>query len=196
MSLDILNQGPESPNNGGWPLEVPRDPLLPPPGRRPEMSWAQVFASWSWHLFVLPPEQARPWPRWAHRYIRPPLEALAAELNVSNPSSLRCWVFNLILLNPARGQWLNPGRYPQSSGPRPAPLKSLVQQVASPYVAVIVHALASRIETYSAAIAGAYFKANLGIRSAVLMIVLTLLVVSASTSSNTSWTQQTGTSPS
>ncbi len=62
MSLDILN----------------RDPLLPP--RRQEVSWAQEFASWSWHLFVLPPEQARPWPRWAHRYIKPPLEALAAEL--------------------------------------------------------------------------------------------------------------------
>jgi len=193
MSLDILNQGPESPNNGRWTLpisndrevfqdtvEVPRDPLLLPPGRRPEVSWAQEFASWSWHLFVLPLEQARPWPRWAHRYIKPPLEALAAELNVSNPSSLRCWVFNLILINPPRGRWFNPEKYPPS-GPRATPLKSLVQQVASPYVAAIVHALASRIETYSAAIAAAYFKANLGVRSAVLMSVLTLLVVSAST---------------
>jgi len=194
MSLDILNQGPESPTNGPWPLltsydseefqgtvEVPRAPLLAPPGRRPEVSWAQEFASWSWHLFVLPPELARPWPRWAHRYVKPPLEALGAELHVSNPSSLRCWVFNLILTNPPRGQWFNPKKYAPSSGPRPAPLKSLVQQVASPYVALVVSGLASHIETYSAAITDAYFKANLGVRSAVLMIVLTLLVISAST---------------
>jgi cellulose synthase (UDP-forming) len=167
--------------DAGDSVEVPRIPMLTPAGRRLDVDWSREFASWLWHLFVLPPEQAGPWPRWAHRYVKPFLGALAAELNVSNPSSLRCWVFNLILINPPRGQWFNPGKYAQSSGGRPAPLKSLVQQAASPYVTVIVHALASRIETYSAAIAGAYFKANLVVRSAVLMIVLTLLVVSAST---------------
>jgi cellulose synthase (UDP-forming) len=155
--------------------------MLTPPGRRLEVGWAQEFASWSWHLFVLPAEQARPWPRWAHRYVKPPLGALAAELNVSNPRSLRSWALNLILINPPSGRWSNPEKYPQASRRRPPLLESLVQQVASPYVTPIVYGLASRIESYSAAIMGAYFKANLGVRSAVLMIVLTLLVVSAST---------------
>lgn len=162
-------------------VEVHRIPMLAPPGQRLEVDWAQEFGSWLWHLFVLPPEQARPWPRWAHRYVKPPLGALAAELNVSNPSSLRSWALNLILINPPRGEWFNPQKYSQSSRRRPPLLKSLLQQVASPYVTPIVYRIASRTETYSAAITDAYFKANRGVRGAVLMILLMLLAVSAST---------------
>jgi cellulose synthase (UDP-forming) len=184
MSLGTLNQNQNRQTTGDAFL-MPNDreiyqhvgPLL----QAAQVPWAQEFASWTWHLFVLPAEEARPWPRWVHRYIRPPLEALAAELNVSNPSSLRSWALNLILINAPRGQSSNPENYSHSSRRRSPLLKSLVRQVASPYLTPIVYALASRIETYSAAIMGAYFKANLCVRGAVIAVGLTLLVVSVST---------------
>jgi len=35
-------------------LQLRRIPLLTPPGRPLEVGWAQEFARWLWHVFVLP----------------------------------------------------------------------------------------------------------------------------------------------
>src|SRR5688500_15481872 len=76
-------------------VRVPRFHPRTPPGRPLEVGWAQEFARWLWHLFVLPHEQAQPWPRWMHRFIKPLLLALARQLNVYNPYSLRAWLLGL-----------------------------------------------------------------------------------------------------
>ena len=162
-------------------VQVRRISMLTPPGRPLEVGWAQEFGRWLWHLFVLPAESARPWPLWAHRYIKPPLISLAAQLGVSNPRSLRSWTLHLLLIDPPRGQWSNETAYLRARLRRPPLLTTLMQHVAAPYVGPIVYGIAARIETYSAAMSGAYSKANIGMRSAVVAIVVLLLVVWAST---------------
>jgi len=72
-------------------LQLRRIPLLTPPGRPLEVGWAQEFARWLWHVFVLPADLAKPWPRWIHRLIKPLLLRLARQLGISNARSIRSW---------------------------------------------------------------------------------------------------------
>src|ERR1700687_1330810 len=127
-------------------VQVRRISMLTPPGRPLEVGWAQEFGRWLWHLFVLPAESARPWPLWAHRYIKPPLISLAAQLGVSNPRSLRSWTLHLLLIDPPRGQWSNETAYLRARLRRPPLLTTLMQHVAAPYVRPIVYGIAARIE--------------------------------------------------
>ena len=109
--------------------------MLTPPGRPLEVGWVQEFGRWVWHLFVLPAELAKPWPRWAHRFVKPPLLRLAARLGVSNPRSVRSWALHLTLVDPPKGRWWsNPVEY-QRARQRRAPLFSaLLKHLATPGV--------------------------------------------------------------
>src|SRR5580698_9805541 len=84
-------------------VQFRRIPLLTPPGRPLEVGWAQEFARWLWHVFVLPADLAKPWPRWIHRSIKPLLLRLARQLGVSNARSIRSWALHLTLIDPPRG---------------------------------------------------------------------------------------------
>jgi len=162
-------------------IQFRRIPMLTRPGRPLEVGWAQEFARWLWHVFVLPAELAKPWPRWMHRYIKPHMLWLGARLGVTNPRSLRAWICRLAFLNPPHGRWSDPTAYLEERRRRSPSLKSLLQHAAAPYVEPIVYWLGSRVESYSAALSGAYIRAHVTVRFAVGTLVVILLVAAMCT---------------
>jgi cellulose synthase (UDP-forming) len=161
-------------------MQFRRIPMLTRPGRPLEVGWLQEFARWVWHLFVLPAGEARPWPRWMQRLFKPSLMRIAAELGVSNPHSLRSWGLHLLLIDPPRGDWSDPDRFLKAQQRRPPALKSLLKHAAAPYLEPVFYALAAGIENYSAVLSGLYARAPAGVRIAVNVLVLGMLVAAAS----------------
>ena len=92
-------------------VRVPRFHPRTPPGRALEVGWVQEFGRWLWHLFVLPTQQAKPWPPWVHRFVKPGVFALARQLKVFNARSLRSWVLGLLLIDPPQGAWSKAEEY-------------------------------------------------------------------------------------
>jgi len=161
-------------------IQFRRIPMLTRPGRPLEVGWGQEFGRWLWQLFVLRPDQASPWPRWVRRYVAPALSRLAAELGVPNTRSVRAWVLHLLLIDPPRGRWSDAEGY-LAAGRRPTALSSLFKQAAAPYIEPIAYGLASRIESYSAALSRAYADAHIAVRIAVQVIIVVLLIAAACT---------------
>ena len=162
-------------------LQFRRIPMLTPPGRPLEVGWAQEFARWLWHAFVLPADIARPWPRWMHRYVKPGVLRLARQLSVTNPRSLRSWALHLILIEPPQGEWSSPERYAQAHRRQVASLKVLIHHAIAPHAEPFAYGLAARVESYSTALAAAYEKAHIATRVGIGVVALTFLVVAAST---------------
>jgi cellulose synthase (UDP-forming) len=162
-------------------LQFRRIPMLTPPGRPLEVGWAQEFARWLWHAFVLPADVAKPWPRWMHRYVKPGVLRLAHNLSVSNPRSLRSWALHLLLINPPQGEWSSPEKYALARRRHVASLKVLVHHAIAPHVEPLAYGLAALVERYSAALAAAYERAPAAVRFAVGTVALIFLVVAAST---------------
>jgi cellulose synthase (UDP-forming) len=164
-------------------IQFRRIPMLTRPGRPLEVGWGQEFARWIWQLFVLRPDQASPWPRWVQRYVGPALRGLAAQLGVRNTRSVREWLLHLLLIDPPRGRWSDAEGY-LNAGRRPAALNRLLKQAAAPYVEPLAYELASRIETYSAALSRAYTNAHVAVRIAVQAAIVVLLIAAACTPLN------------
>jgi cellulose synthase (UDP-forming) len=162
-------------------MQFRRIPMLTRPGRPLEVGWGQEFARWLWHVFILPGGLARPWPRWMHRLLKPVVLSLAARVGVSNPRSLRSWILNLLLTDPPRGEWSDPKDYLRARRRRPPSLKNLVQHAAAPYVEPVIYSLGAGIESYSAAISGAYLRAGAITRAMVITVLVFLLVAAACT---------------
>jgi cellulose synthase (UDP-forming) len=162
-------------------LQLRRPPMLTPPGRPLELGWAQEFARWLWHRFVMPTESARPWPRWMHRWLKPPLFRLAAQLGVPNPRSLRAWALHLTLVDPPRGYWSSPESYLGARGRPVATVTALLYYATAPRVAPLLYGIAARLESYSAALTRAYARANRGTRVAAGVLVVALFALAAST---------------
>lgn len=120
-----------------------------PPGRPLEVGWAQELARWLWHLIVLPAHQARPWPRWVHRFIKPALFALARQLRISNPRSLRSWALTLLLIHPPQGTWSDPKEYQQQRQRKPFRLRTLLHHGLYPYVTPVAWGTAQKLESAS-----------------------------------------------
>ena len=160
-------------------MRLRRPPMLTPPGRPLQVGWAQEFGRWLWHLFVLPPDRARPWPRWTRWLVRPVLLRLAAGLGVRNVRSMRAWALHLLLIEPPEGSWSHPEKYMR---PRPvASLGALLHHPIAPRVAPLLYGMAARIESYSATLARWYSEASRSTRWAVGMLVLALFGLIAST---------------
>src|SRR6185437_4277284 len=160
-------------------MRLRRPPMLTPPGRPLQVGWAQEFGRWLWHLFVLPPGRARPWPRWTRWLVRPVLLRLAAGLGVRNVRSMRAWALHLLLIEPPEGSWSHPEKYMR---PRPvASLGALLHHPIAPRVAPLLYGMAARIESYSATLARWYSEASRSTRWAVGMLVLALFGLIAST---------------
>jgi cellulose synthase (UDP-forming) len=158
-------------------LRVP--PMLTPPGRPLQVGWAQEFGRWLWHLFVLPPDAARPWPRWVQRLFRPLTTRLATELGVPNVRSVRAWVLHLLLIDPPKGSWSDPEKY---GATRPvASLRALLHHPIAPRVAPLLYGLAARLERYSAALARGYTAASHSTRVGLGIGALAVFVLVAST---------------
>jgi cellulose synthase (UDP-forming) len=158
-------------------LRVP--PVLTPPGRPLQVGWAQEFGRWLWHLFVLPPDVARPWPRWVRSLIQPLVLKLAAELGVPNVRSVRAWMLHLTLVEPPRGAWSDPEQYASA---RPvASLGALLHHPIAPHIAPLLYGLAARVESYSAALARWYGATHRSTRIGVAILVLALFALIAST---------------
>ena len=162
-------------------LQLRRIPLLTPPGRPLEVGWAQEFARWLWHVFVLPADLAKPWPRWMHRFIKPLLLRLARELGVSNARSIRSWTLHLTLIDPPRGDWSSPESYLRARRRRVTSLGALVHHAVAPRLAPLLYGIAARVESYSAALSLLHAKANRGTRLAAGAVALALFALAAST---------------
>ena len=162
-------------------LQLRRIPLLTPPGRPLEVGWAQEFARWLWHVFVLPADLAKPWPRWIHRLIKPLLLRLARQLGISNARSIRSWALHLTLIDPPRGDWSSPESYLQARRRRVTSLGALVHHAVAPRIAPLLYGIAARVESYSAALSLLFTKANRGTRLAAGAVALALFALAAST---------------
>ncbi len=167
--------------NANETLRLRRIPMLTPPGRPLEVGWAQEFGRWLWHLLVLPADLAKPWPRWMHRFVKPPLLRLARVLDVSNPRSIRSWVLHLTLVDPPRGYWSSPEAYLQARRRAVTSLGALLHHAVTPHVAPLLHGTAARIESYSAALSELYARANRATRLAVGALAVALFALAAST---------------
>ncbi|MBV9620297.1 MAG: UDP-forming cellulose synthase catalytic subunit [Gammaproteobacteria bacterium] len=132
--------------------------MLTPPGRPLQVGWAQEFARWLWHLIVLPPELARPWPAWLRRPLRPLVLKVATEIGIVNLRSVRAWALHLTLLAPPSGPWSQPEEAAQR---RPvASLAALLHYPLAPRLAPLLYGLAAGLERYSAVLASAYLAAG------------------------------------
>lgn len=169
-------------------MQLRKIPMLTPPGRPLEVGWAQEFIRWVWHFFVLTNQQAKPWPQWMHRFVKPPLFRLAARLNVSNPRSLRSWVLHLTLVNPPAGDWSSTGKYLAARRRNVASFQALMHHAVTPRIEPLMYGMAARVETYSAAIVRLYDRAGVIGRLALGALMLILLLAAASTP--LSWGQQ------
>ena len=158
-------------------LRVP--PMLTPPGRPLQVGWAQEFGRWLWHLFVLPPDVARPWPRWMRALLGPLVRTLAAEIGVTNVRSIRAWALHLTLIDPPRGSWSNPEAYLRAAPV--ASLATLLHYPIAPRIAPLLYGLAARMESYSEALARQYVAATRSVRLGVGVLVLAAFALIVST---------------
>jgi cellulose synthase (UDP-forming) len=162
-------------------VRLRRPPLLTPPGRPLEVGWGQEFARWLWHLIVLPPDAARPWPRWMRRLFEPLVLRLAVRFGVPNPWSVRAWVLHLTLVNPPHGWWSSPEQYERARRRPVASFRALLHHPIATRLGPFLYAIAARVESYSAALTGLYVEANRATRFAVGVLVLALFALVATT---------------
>lgn len=163
-------------------IQVPRFHPRTPPGRPLEVGWGQAFGRWLWHLVVLPADQARPWPQWVIRYIQPVVFALARQLRVGNPGSVRSWVLSLLLIDPPRGYWSNPETYLADSRRRQPPsIRTLLHQATYPYLMPIAWSGAQKLESASLALSRAFSRLHVAVRYALIVIATTIFVIAATT---------------
>lgn len=146
-----------------------------------EVGWGQEFGRWLLHLFVLPTDQAAPWPRWVHRYVKPYAFKLARQLNVSNPRSFRAWALSLLLLHPPQGQWSDVERYAQTRKRRVVGIGTLLHHALYPHVTPVAWSMSERLDRASAAVHRAYSRTNVLVRFGLIAIATAFLIVSAST---------------
>jgi cellulose synthase (UDP-forming) len=158
-------------------LRVP--PMLTPPGRPLQVGWAQEFGRWVWHLFVLRPDVARPWPRWVRALLGPLVRRLATEIGVTNVRSVRAWALHLTLVDPPRGSWSNPEEYLRA--PPVASLATLLHHPIAPRIAPLLYGLAARMESYSEGLARRYAAATRSTRLAVGVLVFAAFALIVST---------------
>lgn len=156
-------------------------PLLTPPGRPLQVGWAQEFARWIWHLFVLPADLARPWPLWTRRFIWPLQLKLATHIGVSNPRSVRDWLLHLVLLDPPQGEWSSPEKHLQARLRPVASLGALLHHPLAPRIAPLLFALAAYVESGSETLTRLYAGAGRGTRLATWVLALALFALVATT---------------
>ena len=113
------------------------------------------------------------------RYLAPVFLALARQINVDNPRSVRSWLLGLLLIDPPRGRWSSPEA--TGVGRRYAGIGALLHHALYPHVTPIAWSLAQRLEQTSLALYSAYSRAHPVIRVALLMVGATLIAVAAST---------------
>jgi len=130
------------------------------------VGWAQEFARWSWHVFVLPADWPSPGRGGCTASIKPLLLRLASELGVSNARSIRSWALHLTLIDPPRGDWSSPESYLRARRRRVTSLAALVHHAVAPRLAPLLYGIAARVESYSAALSLLHAKANRGTRLA------------------------------
>src|SRR5688500_14244097 len=146
-----------------------------------EVGWGQEFGRWLWHLIVLPPEHARPWPQWMQRFVRPRVFALAKQLQVSNPSSVRSWVLSLLLANPPRGYWASPETYETGVKRKPPSIRTLLHQATYPYIMPVAWSASQKLESASLALSRAYSRLHVAVRYALIAAAALAFVVAATT---------------
>lgn len=162
-------------------IQVTRFHPRTPPGRPLEVGWGQEFGRWLWHLVVLPPEQARPWPQWMLRFVKPGIFALARHLRVSNPSSVRSWVLSLLLVDPPRAYWASPETYATGAKRKPPSLRTLLHQAAYPYLMPIAWSASQQLESVSLVLSRSYSRLHVAVRYSLMVLAALAFVVAATT---------------
>jgi cellulose synthase (UDP-forming) len=162
-------------------IQVTRFHPRTPPGRPLEVGWGQEFGRWLWHLIVLPPEHARPWPQWMVRFVRPGVVALAKHLRVSNPASVRSWVLSLLLVDPPRGYWASPETYTTGAKRKLPSIRELLHQATYPYVMPVAWAASQKLESASVAWSREFSRLHVAVRYGLIAFAGLAFVVAAST---------------
>jgi len=75
-------------------------PLLLRPARALGVENPSDPGLWLKRLFLLPPAEARPWPRWLLRILQPLIALMVRELQVRDPGRLGDWLYALVLVAP------------------------------------------------------------------------------------------------
>jgi cellulose synthase (UDP-forming) len=114
-----------------------------------------------------------------HRFIKPWLLALARQLNVYNPRSLRSWLLGLTLKDPPRGRWSTTGAAPAAR--RAVGLGALLHHALYPHVTPVAWAIAERLERASLVVARVYANAHPLLRVTLLVLAAVLVGIAAST---------------
>ncbi len=152
-----------------------------PPGRPMEVGWLQALGRWCWHRFVLPADEAQPWPQWMHRVIKPPIIWLATLLNIRNPRSLRSWIVHLLFVRPAHKEWMDTRMYLRARRQPGVTLDHVLQDVVYPRVGPAMDAVSQLIETRSLQLSKAFLRAGPVVRYGVMGLIVVLFVVAATT---------------
>jgi cellulose synthase (UDP-forming) len=162
-------------------IQVSRFHPRTPPGRPLELGWGQEFGRWLWQLVVLPADQARPWPKWIVRFIKPGIVALARQLRVTNPGSVRSWVLSLLLVDPPRASWSSPESYAEAKLSKAPVLGTLLHQAAYPYLMPIAWWASQRLESLSLATSRAFSRLHAPVRYVLIAMTVLVFIIAATT---------------
>ncbi len=145
------------------------------PGALGDLGW------WLWHLFVLPADEARPWPAWLNRLAGSPVRQLAALLGVSQPQSLRSWIHRLILRSQPAAPWPGGTERRQPSLRHPGMVLDLLNEATGPYTRRLGRTIGGWLDRYSGAVEASWARAGPPLRHVVIAAMLLLLVIIATT---------------
>jgi cellulose synthase (UDP-forming) len=158
-----------------------RDHAATPHRRRHEPGALEALWWWLWCLFVLPSDEARPWPEWLKRLAGGPVQRLAVLLGVSQPQSLLSWIRRLVLRSQPPGLW--PGRTDRRRPTlrHPGMVLDLLSEVTGPFTTRLGFIVGSWLDRYSSVVDTSWARAYPSLRHVVIAAMLLLLVIIATT---------------
>ncbi|MFI4888956.1 MAG: UDP-forming cellulose synthase catalytic subunit [Steroidobacterales bacterium] len=158
-----------------------QDHAFTPRRRRHEPGALEELGWWLWHLFVLPYDEARPWPAWLKRVAVGPVQRLAVLLGVSQPQSLRSWIHRLILRSQPAQPWSDGMDRRRPTLRHPGMVLDLLSEVTGPYMSRLGRSVGRWLDRYSGAVESSWTRANPSLRHAVVAVMSLLLVIIATT---------------
>jgi cellulose synthase (UDP-forming) len=157
-----------------------RDHAATPHRRRHEPGALDELGWWLWCLFVLPSDEARPWPAWLKRLAGGPVRRLATLAGVSQPESLLSWILCLLRRSPPT-PWPGGEERRRPSPRHPGVVLDLVSEVTRPYTTRLGLVIGRWLDWYSNLVETSWEGAPRSVRHVVIVAMLLLLALVATT---------------